>query len=252
MMQSGYTAALGISSQQKRLDTIANNLANVNTTGYKADRLDFKDALYQTMRRVIQPQDDINMTRGHGTLVSGVMVNFEQGAVQTTNVDTNLYMKGNGFFKIQTHQGQVLYTRDGSFVKDSQGYLVTGTGSYVLDANNQRIQIQGTEMLISPTGQLTTETGQVYAQLGIVVFPNKEGLSNVAGNTFDVTDASGQPRQIGANDDVSVLQGALESSNVNMADEFSQLVRTQRVFQFSSRALSVADSMDEKAINARR
>jgi len=252
MMQSGYTAALGIASQQRRMDVIANNLANVNTIGYKADRVDFKDALYQTMRRVIQPQEDINMRRGCGTLVSGVMVDFEQGGIQTTNVDTNLYIKGDAFFKVLTPQGQVLYTRDGTFSKDAQGYLVTGAGNYVLDQNNQRIQVQGNKFIISPEGQISMEDGPVYAQLGLVVFPNKEGLLNVAGNTFNVSEASGQPRQINANDGVSVISGAVESSNVQLANEFSRLVRAQRVFQFSSRALSVADSMDEKAINARR
>ena len=253
MMQGTYTAALGIASQQQRLDTIANNLANVNTNGFKASRMDFKDALYQNMQRVEQPQDALNMRKGHGTLVSGSTRLFTQGQYLETGIDTNCYIEGEGFFMVQSPDGRTYYTRDGSFHRSSeQGgeYLVTAQGYYVLDQNGQRIRLEGTELTISPEGNLSDGTNRpAYARLGIFTFPNQEGLTAVSNNLYAVSESSGAARPAG--EETTVIQNVVEGSNVNLADEFSKLIRASRAMQLSSRALSTADEMDGTANSIR-
>ncbi len=252
MMQGTYTAALGIASQQKRLDTIANNLANINTNGFKSSRTDFKDALYQTMQRVEQPQDQLSMQKGHGTLVSSIRRAFTPGQYLETGRETDCYLDGEGFFAVQSPAGETFYTRDGSFAKSTQAdgeYLVTAQGYYVLDRNGQRIRLQGTSLNISTEGGISAGGDAVpYAQLAVVRFPNQEGLLSVSDNLYAVSDTSGQP----AGADTQVIQKAVEGSNVNMAAEFSNLIRASRSMQLSSRALSMADQMDGTANDLRR
>lgn len=252
MMQGTYTAATGIASQQKRIDTIANNLANANTAGFKASRMDFKDALYQNMQRVEQPQDALNMRKGHGTLVSGVKRIFTPGQFLQTERELDCYIDGDAFFMVQSPAGENYYTRDGSFAKSSQAdgeYLVTLDGYYVLDQNGQRIRLQGTKVEISANGGISEGEGAAeYANLGLFSFPNQEGLVAVSGNRYAVSGASGQP----AAADAEVIQRALEGSNVNLADEFSNLIRASRAMQLASRALTMSDEMDGTAISSRR
>ncbi|MGI6152244.1 MAG: flagellar hook-basal body protein [Christensenellaceae bacterium] len=254
MMQGGYTAALGIRSQQTRLDTIANNLANINTNGFKASRVDFKDALYETMQRVVQPQDTLNMQRGHGVLVSGINRVFTQGQIYETGVETDLYIQGDGFFAVQSHDGQTYYTRDGNFQKSLEGantYLVTSQGYYVLDTNGQRVTVDNEAGFnVSSNGQIARDDGTVYGTLRIVQFPNERGLEAHSENLFRVTENSGEPTQIG--EETKIIQGAYEGSNVELAQEMARMVRASRAYQLSARALSVADSMDDTAIRSRR
>lgn len=254
MMQGTYTAALGIASQQQRLDTIANNLANLNTNGFKGSRVDFKDALYSTMTRVMQPQNTVNMQEGHGTLVSGVRRSFAPGQFIETGRDTDFYLDGEGFFTVQSPTGETYYTRDGNFFRSVQGdgeYLVTAQGYYVLNSNGQRIRLQGNGLNVSPEGYLS-ENGamQSYDRLRIVTFPNQQGLTAVSNNLFSASASSGQPAAAGAG--TTVVQKALEGSNVNMADEFARLIRGSRALQLSSRALSTADAMEGTANDLRR
>lgn len=255
MMQGTYTAALGMMTQQKRLDTVANNIANVSTTGFKSSQMDFKDALYQTMQRVVQPQNNLNMQKGHGTLVSGITVSFKPGVFQETGISTNCFLDGEGFFAIETPRGEVRYTRDGSFTKSDEPtgtYLVSGQGNYVLDQNGRRIRIDGDNFVVSENGELSAGNGSAaYAKLQIVNFPNVQGLVAASENCFIATEASGAAEQV-ADGSVRVMQNGVEGSNVDMAAEFSKMIRSSRVFQFSSRALSVADGMDEAAISVRR
>ncbi len=248
-MQGAYTAAMGITSQQRSLDTIANNLANLNTNGFKASRVDFKDALYQSMQRVVQPQAGIDMQKGHGTLVSGITRIFSPGQYLETGRELDCYLNGEGFFAVQSPAGERLYTRDGSFARDVQAdgeYLVTSKGYYVLDQNGQRIRLQGTEVRIGTDGQIYNGGNNVsYARLGMFDFTNREGLQAVSDNLFAVSTASGQAQRAAL--DTKVEQRVLEGSNVNMAEEFSRMIRSSRAMQISSRALSTADQMDGTA-----
>lgn len=254
MMQGGYTAALGIASQQRRIDTIASNLANVNTNGFKASRVDFKDALYENLNRAGGADDTLNLRRGHGTLVSGIQRIFTQGQYNETGVETDVYLSGSGFFTVQAHDGEIYYTRDGHFKRSVEAggtFLVTSDGNYVLGTNGQRLQV-GDKIVIDSAGNMSGGEGQaVYAQLRIVDFPNETGLEAVGSNLFTETEGSGAARPVVAGETI-VIQGSVEGSNVELAQEFSRLVRASRAFQFSSRALSVADEMDQTAIQSRR
>lgn len=252
MMQGAYTAATGITSQQQRIDTIANNLANANTNAYKASRTGFKDALYQNMQRAEQPQDNLNLRRGHGTLVAGTQRMFREGQYLETGSETDCFIDGEGFFAIQSPTGAIYYTRDGSFQKSVQAdgvYLVTADGYYVLDQNRNRIRLQGNSLEIAANGAISEGGGaEPYARLGLFAFPNQEGLDAVSNNRYAVSASSGQP--VAA--DAEVIQKVLEGSNVNMADEFSNLIRASRAMQLASRALSMTDEMDGTAISTRR
>lgn len=270
MMQGTYTAALGIATQQKRIDTIANNLANIETNGYKSNRADFKDALYQTMQRMEQPQEQYNMREGVGTLISGFVRNFDTG-FRLEGTETSCYMTNASgfttFYAVRQPNGQVAYTRDGSFGKSVEAdgtYLVLGSGNYVLDQNGQRIRLpQDGQLAIKPDGTIWRVTStkneeggevvteQAYGKLGIFSFSNPGGLELVSGNMFAQTANSGAA-QAAPLDTYKIEQGYYEGSNVIMADEMSQLVRSTRMLQFSSRALTTADTMDETAISIRR
>lgn len=252
MMQGTYTAAMGIAAQQQRIDTIANNVANVNTNGFKASRTDFKDALYEVMQRPVQPQDNLNLQKGHGTLVTGFVRSFAPGLFTETGTETDCYIQGDGFFAVQMPNGETMYTRDGHFEKSIEAdgtYLRTSNGYYMLGTNGQRIRLQEGEIAIGTDGSISNGVDAPYAQLMVVDFPNRQGLDSVSNNLYRVSDTSGEPRAAQGH---TIIAGALEGSNVNLADEFSRLIRGQRALQLSSRALSTADGMDEAAINVRR
>ncbi len=251
MMQGTYTAALGILSQQQRLDTIANNLANLQTVGFKNSRADFKDALYRQMQRPEDPQTN-NLLKGHGTLVSGFVRSFSPGSYSETTSMTDMYIDGQGFFPVQTPVGEILYTRAGNFQRSAEAdgdFLVTVEGYYVLDENGGRIDVGGNDIRIDPDGSCYRGVEEVpYARIQLVDFPNRNGLTAASANMFAQSDASGAPRAA----DARIDQYAIEGSNVSMADEFSRMIRASRIFQLCSRALSTADSMDQTAISTRR
>jgi flagellar basal-body rod protein FlgG len=253
MSQSCYTAALGIKTQQQRVDAIADNIANINTTAYKYTRVDFKDALYSAMENPAEPDGTGNLQRGHGVLLAGMNRVFSQGAYLETGRETDLYIDGEGFFAVQSPAGDIFYTRDGSFEKsvETDGtYLVTAKGYYVLDANGQKIRLQGDQMNVSSSGGISQGgEGAPYATLGIYTFPNEKGLTAVSDGFFEASDASGGAEPAGQ--ETRIKQKALEGSNVEIAAEFSKLIRAQRVFSLSSRALTTADEMDGMANSLR-
>lgn len=257
MLQGTYTAAMGIHAQQQRLDTIGNNLANTNTNGYKTVRTNFKDALYSVMTRPIQPQNDVDLQLGHGTLVTSFTRDFNQGLYQETELDTDVYIEGEGFFAVRATNGETLYTRDGHFEKSLEAdglYLKISNGNYVLDTNGQRIRIPETteeQLKIGTDGSLSVGNNEPFAYLQIVTFPNKQGLDAVTTNEYSVSATSGQPQAV-PQGEFRLITGALEGSNVSLPQEFTRLIRTQRAMQLSSRALSTADQMDETAINTRQ
>ncbi len=246
---------MGINAQQKRIDTIANNIANVSTKGFKSTRANFKDALYQTMQRPVQPQDDLNLEKGHGTLVSGFTTYYAPGQLVESD-DTSAYIEGYGFFTVQGPTGEIFYTRDGDFAKsqgaDGNWYLTDASNQYrILDQNNQPIVIPGTGKInIGTEGIITSEGGDYIATLRIVDFPNRQGLEATGNNMLTVSETSGQPRA--ATQYGRIIGGSYEGSNVDMGVELTTLIRAQRSLQMASRALSTADEMDATAINSRR
>ncbi|NCB30740.1 MAG: flagellar hook-basal body protein [Clostridia bacterium] len=255
MIQSTYTARSGLIAQQQRMDIIANNMANLSTTGYKSVRADFKDALYQTMVRPVQPQNGLNLERGHGVLLGATMRDYAQGTPQQTASALDLMLDGDGFFAVQDSDGETVYTRDGSFslsIEDTSTFLVTTDGRYVLDKDGKPIDIKSTvtdNLAIKGDGTIwDTSNGFQIGQLGIHTFINRQGLEAVSGNCFQATDASGEAIASTA----TVRQGYLESSNVDLAGEMVNMIRAQRAFSLTARALTTADEMDSEANQIRR
>ena len=250
-MQALHSGKMALLAQQLRLDTIANNIANVNTSGFKARTVNFKDMLYTTMQSPVASGRG-NLLCGTGVLVSSVDYSLAQGVpVQTASL-LDCAIDGEGFFTVRNTYGQTLYTRDGSFAlsnEDDGRYLVTARGAYVLDTQGNRIAIPEGPLSDLSMGQDGTlaYNRQPIAQLNIVTFANPYGLSMTGNNCFAVTDASGGPVASGA----VVIQGFLENSNVDVAAEMTTMIRTQRAFSFAGRAISTADEMDALVNNMR-
>ncbi len=253
MIQSTKTAANAIFAQQQRVDVIASNLANVNTVGYKSSRVDFKEALYQTILRPVQPQDDLNLRQGAGVILGNTVKSFRQGAMMSTGMSTDFHLEGKGFFALENSNGDIVFTRDGNFKVSAEpngNFLVANDGAYVLDVNGNRVQIQGTgaDLKVNGEGYLIDAANVPYGQLARFTFMNPSGLSAIGANRFAATDASGGPT---ADNTTLVKQGYLENSNIEMATEMTRLMRAQRALSLASRALTTADNMDGAAINLR-
>jgi len=256
MYEAMMIAATGLTNQQRRLDTIANNVSNVNSTAYKSARLDFKDALYTAGIVPARPRTpDGNQQKGHGVMIAGITKDFSMGNLQVTERNLDAAIEGEGFFAIGDMEGNVFFTRNGAFnisYEEDGSYLVTGEGYYVLDADGDRINIPlGTDTInidLDGTIRFTAYEEETSARLGIYTFRNITGLLAAGVGKYEESPASGERVQA----DVVVRQGALESSNVNLAEEMTRMIRTQRAFQLASRALTTADEMEGIANNMRR
>ena len=248
-------AATGLTNQQRRLDTIANNISNVNTTAYRNSRLEFKDAMYTAGISPGPPRTpDGNLQKGHGLMIAGISKDFSGGSLQVTDRTLDVAITGDGYFALDDGDGNIFYTRNGSFNLGLSGddyYLVNAEGYFVLDAGGQRIQLSedGEGLLIDKNGVITTPENQEGIALGIYTFRNVMGLSAEGSGNFAETEASGE-RVVAT--DVTIKQGALEGSNVSLANEMTRLIRTQRAFSLVSRALTTADEMQGIANNMRR
>jgi flagellar basal-body rod protein FlgG len=252
MIQSLYTGATGMQAQQLNLDTIANNLANANTTGFKKNMIEFEDLLYQTPRAV-------GTDAGSGTLVpTGVQVgngsrvvstakDFTQGQLVQTGQNYDMAISGDGFFVVQQPDGTQAYTRDGSLKVDGTGHLVTSDGMQVL-SNFQSIPSGTTSFTVAANGQVTMQSsngGSQTYQVQLVRFANPGGLQNVGGNLYIETPASGQAESgnPGTNGYGSITQGYLESSNVNIVEEMVNMIQAQRAYEINSKAIQTSDEM---------
>lgn len=249
-MRSLNMASLGLQAQQNRVNVIANNIANVNTIGYKCQRVDFQDALYTQIKNPANLQQQ-GMKQGSGVLLGTTNRDCTQGAVLGTGVNLDMYINGDGYFTVQDSSGARMYTRNGAFAVSAEAdgnYLVTGNGDYVLDENNARIKLPDgvNAIAVNEDGSLWANGAQ-FARLGIVTFTNQNGLSAAGGGCFMETAASGAP----VDSDAKVVQGALEASNVDLSTEMSRLIRAQKAFSMASRAVSVWDEMESTTNNLR-
>ena len=247
------TAATGMAAQQTRTDVIANNLANVNTTSFKSSRPNFIDLLYQT----VQGQQtigggDANTTPaiqvGRGTRLVGIERVQSQGALAQTSSPTDVAINGDGYFQVQQTNGQLSYTRDGSFQISDQGALVTSDGLTVVPGI--KIPANSTNLTISPNGIVTatlagatssTELGRIE----LARFANPAGLLALGGNLFQQTPASGDPVAGYPGDDGvgQLQQGYLEGSNVDIVQEMVNMIDAQRAYEINSKAISNSDTM---------
>lgn len=254
MAQSLYTAAAGMKAQQQNIDTLANNIANINTSGFKKSRVDFGDAIYSAMQNTALPADGQtdNLQLGHGAVVAATRQIFTPGTLEQTGQSLDLALADEGFFAVENPGGTAFYTRDGTFessVENGRNYLVTTGGDYVLDKNNQRISSEKPldQAKIDTAGQMAID-GQVIADLGIYTFTNPDGLAAAGSKLFLATDDSGAA-VIAAPD---VRQGFTEGSNSELSDEMTDLITAQRAYAFLSRAITTADQMRSVQNDIRR
>lgn len=253
MLRSLHISRTGLDAQQTQLDVIANNLANVGTTGFKKSRAVFEDLLYQVIRQPgaqssQQTQLPSGFLLGVGVRVVATERIHTQGALQLTGNQLDVAINGRGFFQILLPDGSIAYTRDGSFQLDSQGTLVTASGYAVQpninipqDAVSITIGRDGTVSVTQPGVAAPTVVGQ----LQLASFINPTGLQSLGENLFVETAASGPPQvNVPGTNGLGVLnQGMIETSNVNVAEELINMIIAQRAFDMNSRAITVSDQM---------
>jgi len=251
MMRSLSTAATGMKAQQLNVDTIANNLANVNTPGFKRTRVRFQDLLYQDLRPAGDPSrlgPPSELAIGHGAKLSATERHFTQGTTEQTDNPLNLVIEGNGFFQIRRPDGQIAYTRDGSFFVSAEGALVNTDGLYLEPQIFLPEDIQ--KLSFSPDGVLSatftdSNVPEEIGQVELARFLNPEGLESLGRNLYLPTEASGLPLigTPGTDGLGTVLSGFLEGSNVEVVEEMVALITAQRAYEINSRSIQTADEM---------
>jgi flagellar basal-body rod protein FlgG len=263
MMRALYTAATGMAAQERNVDAVANNIANVNTTGFKKARVNFQDLLYQTLRMpgaetadgVLLPE---GIQIGHGVRTASISRSFLQGNFTKTEQPLDLAIEGDGFFKVTLPDGTIAYTRDGSFKMDVNGNMVTADG-YLIDPSIT-IPEDATEITITSDGvvnalQPGSPTMQNVGTIELARFANPAGLDGRLGrNLYLETAASGTPTEAQPETEGlgSILQAFLENSNVNIVEEMIAMIIAQRAFQANSNVIRTSDDMLQLANGIRR
>jgi flagellar basal-body rod protein FlgG len=264
MLRSLWTGASGMIGQQFNIDTISNNLANVNTTGFKKARAEFEDLIYQTILMAGTPATEVTevptgIQVGHGVKTAATQKMFQQGSLQSTENKLDIALEGEGFFRIQMYDGSIAYTRDGSFKIDSNRQVVNSNG-YLLEPPIVLPEnfIMNT-LSISQDGRVTVNiTGDEEAvdvgQLELVRFVNPAGLSNIGANLYKITPASGEEiaGQPGMEGMAKTHQGFLEMSNVKVVEEMVSMIVAQRAYEINSKSIQTSDSMLATAIGLKR
>jgi flagellar basal-body rod protein FlgG len=261
MMRSLYTATTGMVAQQMQIDTIANNLANVNTIGFKKSRAEFEDLMYQTQAIAGSQNSAGNrmptgLQVGMGVKPTTVHKFFTQGDFQNTGNQLDMAISGQGFFRLLDPQGNDVYTRAGSFKVDQTGAIVNADGYPLQPAFT--VPQQTVNIVVTSSGQITCtdSNGNNLAQANIPIytFVNPSGLTAVGANTYKVSDASGAAQELTPGDQNAgtLVQGYLEGSNVSMVDEMVGMIVGQRAYEANSKTISTADAMLQTATNIKR
>jgi flagellar basal-body rod protein FlgG len=247
-------------SQQMNLDVIANNLANVNTTGFKKSKIEFQDLLYQTTRAAGSEQGAGNQLPtgvqvGHGSKPVATSKIFTTGELTQTGERLDVAIQGDGFFEVQMPDGSRAYTRDGAFKTASDGRLTTSDG-LVLQGGFQPVPAGTTSITIAPTGEVTYNgaNGPTSFRAQLVRFNNPSGLESIGRNLYRETTASGNAElgNPGENGFGELAQGYLEMSNVKVVEEMVNLIVAQRAYEVNSKAVQAADEMMQQSNNLRR
>jgi flagellar basal-body rod protein FlgG len=252
MLRAVHTAATGMEAMQTNVDNVANNMANVNTTGYKKSTAEFQDLYYQTIREPgTQVSADTNLPTGVqvgvGVKTASVHKEFTMGNAKLTGNQNDMMIEGDGFFSVLKENGETVYTRDGSFKVDAQGRLLTTSGYVVQPAIT--IPQGSTGFSVSPTGIVTAQDDKgkqtQIGQIELVTFMNPAGLKAIGGNIYQASDSSGAPVQgtPGGPGIGTILQHNLESSNVNLVSEMVNLIQAQRAYEMNSKVMQAADQM---------
>jgi flagellar basal-body rod protein FlgG len=264
MVRSLWTAASGMTGQQFNIDTIANNLSNVNTTGFKKNRADFEDLLYQTRRVAGTPATEVTLVPtgvqvGHGVKVAATQKVFTQGSLQNTGNVSDVAIEGEGFFRVLLYDGTYGYTRDGAFKIDSNGQFVTSNGYRLMPEIILPEGFIRETLSISQDGRVTVKVPGnddpiTVGQLELYRFVNPTGLQAIGENLFKVSAASGDPIQgrPGFDGMGKTIHRFLEMSNVSIVQEMVNMIVAQRAYEFNSKAIQTSDTMLGIAANLKR
>ncbi|NAW93692.1 flagellar basal-body rod protein FlgG [Vibrio sp. V42_P2S4T144] len=248
-----WVSKTGMAAQDTKMTAISNNLANVNTVGFKRDRVVFEDLFYSIQRQPGAQVDQVNelpsgIQLGSGVRVVGTQKVFTQGNTQNTTQELDLAVMGQGFFQIENSDGQIMYTRNGQFHRNSEGLMVNSQGLPL----EPQIQIpdNAVSFSVGVDGTVTTTTAddptsQQLGQITLAKFINPAGLEAMGGNLFRETEASGPADELiaGADGAGIIKQGALEGSNVQVVEEMVDMITTQRAYEMNAKVVSAADDM---------
>ncbi|MCT4657303.1 MAG: flagellar basal-body rod protein FlgG [Cohaesibacter sp.] len=261
-MRALYIASTGMLAQEHNVEVISNNVANMRTTGFKRQRAEFQDLLYQDLRRSGSATSasgtavPVGIQIGSGVRLAATARIMSQGSVENTGKQLDVAIRGEGFFQITTPDGRTAYTRDGSFEINANGQLVTVDGYEVVPGitfpqNSKNISINQEGEIQVQVGNSTTQT--TLGQLTLARFVNKAGLEAIGDNLFLETGASGaaQVATPGTPSYGTILQGHLEMANVNSVAEISDLIAAQRAYEMNSRVIKAADEMLSATSNLR-
>lgn len=277
MMRSLFIASSGMQAQQFNLDVISNNLANVNTTGFKKSRVDFQSLLYQSIRKPVASEtgffNPTGLEVGNGVRVIGTANDFEQGLTQETGSDLDIAIEGSGFFMVHLPDGRVGYTRSGVFRLDTDGYLVNSNGYRLLSSkgnanSNNSVSLEGKTLKyikpdtdtktisISEDGYVATEkvSGTNAPIIELVSFPNPQALESAGGTIFTANEVCGKPViDQPAKANLGVLRtGFLEGSNVKVVEEMVKMIMAQRAYEINSKSIQTSDELLGMTNNLKR
>jgi flagellar basal-body rod protein FlgG len=235
MLEGLYTAAAGMAAQQQRMDALSNDVANVNTAGYKRVRIGFRDLIYQ--------QDGTGGPRtGSGAAATILGRTFDEGSLQQTGNTYDLAIEGEGFFQVQ-HNGQTVLTRQGNFLVDARGEIVTPNGDRLIPPITIPAGIDPSTVTIGPDGTVIG-AGRRLGQIQLMTVPSPTGLNPIGNGYYAVTTASGGTARVTG---TRIQQGALEASDVNLADTMVDMLDAQRSYSMASKAIHMQDQMMEIA-----
>lgn len=267
MMRALWTASSGMQGQQLNVDVISHNLANVNTNGYKKQRVEFKDLMYETLSRanaIDGMGKPVNLQIGHGATPVSTLTSYTPGSLQQTDNPIDFAIDGQGFFAVKNENDKIMYTKDGSFklsIDSGESTLVTSEGYHVMDENDNEIVLTDMNLdsvSVDSLGYIgyTDENGEPQStgqKFKIVQFQNTSGLLKVGPNLIDQTVASGEPVEESNLEQKSrIMQGYLETSNVQVVEEMVNLIIAQRAYEINSKSIQTADDMLSMANNLRR
>ncbi len=252
MIRALSSASTGLEAQQANIERISNDLANVNTDGYKRGRIEFKDLMYETIAEPgaqlgAATQTPVGIQQGMGVRIGANHKIYEQGPARMTYHQFDFMIEGSGFFPVQMPNGEVAYTRTGAFHRDPGGRLVLSNGARLLPEITVPPNAAGISVAANGEVKAALPGGEeaVIGQVQLVTFLNEEGLLAAGNGIVKASAASGAPLQgvPGENGMGSITQGALEGSNVNVANSMVELIQTQRAYEMNTKVMSVADQM---------
>jgi flagellar basal-body rod protein FlgG len=253
VLRALYTGGTGMRAQKFKVDTIANNLANVNTTGFKKDRADFESLFYQHRKVPGAPATEATehptgISVGSGVRTAATQTLHTQGNAQKTDNPLDMMISGDGFFRVMQSDGSMAYTRNGSFKLDGEGNVVTSNGLFLQpqiqvpeNATNLTIRQDGTVSAKLPGQAAPQEIGQIE----LASFVNPAGLQKTGASLYEETPASGAPQVLAPGQDGAgqIRQGFLETSNVNVTNALTDMISAQRAFEFNQRTIKTSDQM---------